>query len=103
MKLPARVREHDIDYQYHRILLFQRLLEAFPHSKQDILAEAVIDIPPFYRGIVWAVILDVFRDEPGFILRHKITYSKELDDTLTGRQVNTTDVLNIYIYFESLF
>lgn len=51
-KLPLVIREKDVEYQLQRIILFHRLLRAYPHCRARIQSEAVSDIPPLYRGQV---------------------------------------------------
>lgn len=58
-KLPVVIRERDVEYQLERIVVFHRLLLGFPYTKPRLIQEAKIDIPPLYRGKVWAAILDV--------------------------------------------
>jgi TBC domain-containing protein kinase-like protein len=58
-KLPLRVREQDIDYQYHRVLLFRRLFKLFPESIGEIKNQSKLDVPPFFRGKIWATLLDI--------------------------------------------
>jgi hypothetical protein len=61
--LPAVVvREQDLDYQRHRIMLFRKLLTDYPASQRFIMQEAKIDIPPLLRCELWAVILGVGPD-----------------------------------------
>ncbi|XP_078456892.1 TBC domain-containing protein kinase-like protein isoform X2 [Lampetra planeri] len=60
--LPLVIREKDTEHQLHRILLFQRLLKAYPHRKDLIWKEARVDIPPLLRGLIWATILGVEGD-----------------------------------------
>uniref|UniRef100_T1GJ66 Rab-GAP TBC domain-containing protein n=1 Tax=Megaselia scalaris TaxID=36166 RepID=T1GJ66_MEGSC len=58
-KLPLVIRERDTEYQFHRILLFDRMLKGYPSTREMIVKEAQTDIPPFLRGKIWACILDV--------------------------------------------
>ncbi|KAF4792285.1 hypothetical protein TURU_122968 [Turdus rufiventris] len=57
--LPLIIRERDTEYQLNRIVLFDRLLKAYPYKKNQIWKEARIDIPPLLRGITWAALLGV--------------------------------------------
>jgi TBC domain-containing protein kinase-like protein len=57
--LPLIIRETDIEYQFHRVILFQRLLEGYPFTRDRILHEAKVDIPPLLRGKVWTALLGV--------------------------------------------
>nr|XP_044623370.1 TBC domain-containing protein kinase-like protein isoform X5 [Equus asinus] len=57
--LPLIIRERDTEYQLHRIVLFDRLLKAYPYKKNQIWKEARVDIPPLMRGLTWAALLGV--------------------------------------------
>ena len=61
-KLPVVIREKDVEYQFHRIILFERLLEGYPHTRERIVKEARADIPPYVRARVWAVLLNITGD-----------------------------------------
>lgn len=58
-KLPLVIKEKDVEYQLYRIILFKRLLEAYPYKRSQILHEAKIDIPPLYRPKIWAALLEI--------------------------------------------
>jgi len=58
-KLPLVIRERDVEYQFHRVVLFERLLTGYPHTKNMIMKESRTDIPPLVRPAAWAAILDV--------------------------------------------
>lgn len=58
-KLPLSVREYDAEYQLGRMILMERLLRGYPHTRALIAAEAKRDIPPLYRPYVWASLLGV--------------------------------------------
>ncbi|XP_045763933.1 TBC domain-containing protein kinase-like protein isoform X1 [Maniola jurtina] len=60
--LPKIIRERDTEYQFYRLLWFERLLHGYPYTAQYIRAEAEIDIPPLVRGEVWAALLGVVGD-----------------------------------------
>ncbi|XP_072112497.1 TBC domain-containing protein kinase-like protein [Mobula birostris] len=60
--LPLIIREKDTEYQLHRIILFDRLLKAYPYKKNQIWKEARVDIPPLVRGLTWAALLGVEGD-----------------------------------------
>lgn len=64
-KLTIAMRESDAVYQAARSLYFADLLPQFPVSFADIVNQASIDIPPLYRGQVWAAILGVYGDYRG--------------------------------------
>ena len=57
--LPLVIRERNIEYQFYRIVLFERLLKAFPFTQEFIVEQAKIDIPPLLRGRIWACLLNV--------------------------------------------
>uniref|UniRef100_A0A914UHY9 TBC domain-containing protein kinase-like protein n=1 Tax=Plectus sambesii TaxID=2011161 RepID=A0A914UHY9_9BILA len=56
------VKERDIEYQLDRMLLFERLIAAYPYKIDWLLKECEVDIPPLYRGFAWAAILNVRGD-----------------------------------------
>lgn len=58
-KQPLNIRETDLVYQFHRLVVFGRLLAAFPHKKDDLYKQCRLDIPPLYRSLVWCALLDV--------------------------------------------
>ena len=53
------IQEKDVEYQLHRMVLFERMLTGYPYLKQRILKEARVDVPPLYRAWTWAAVLDV--------------------------------------------
>ncbi|KAJ3288134.1 hypothetical protein HK104_008324 [Borealophlyctis nickersoniae] len=55
-------KEKDVGYQAARIQLFTTLLREYPASREDILKEAAVDIPPMLRGKLWAAILEIKGD-----------------------------------------
>lgn len=57
--LPLVIRERNIEYQFYRIVLFSRLLKAYPFTRDMIVEQAMIDIPPLLRGRIWACLLNV--------------------------------------------
>jgi hypothetical protein len=58
-RLPTQIKENDVLYQCERLLLFRRLLDEWPITRNRLTYEASIDIPPFYRSRTWAALLDV--------------------------------------------
>ncbi|XP_072533189.1 TBC domain-containing protein kinase-like protein [Salminus brasiliensis] len=60
--LPLIIRERDTEYQLTRIVLFDRLLKAYPYKKNQVWKEARVDIPPLLRGLAWATLLGVEGD-----------------------------------------
>eukprot|EP01114_Cavostelium_apophysatum_P017635 TRINITY_DN5294_c0_g1_i1.p1 TRINITY_DN5294_c0_g1~~TRINITY_DN5294_c0_g1_i1.p1 ORF type:complete len:965 (+),score=182.56 TRINITY_DN5294_c0_g1_i1:73-2895(+) len=65
-KLPPVVKEKNLNYQRYRGQMFQDLLDKFPSTKELILSEARVDIPPTCRGQIWNIILDIPTDAKGF-------------------------------------
>lgn len=57
--LPLVIRERNIEYQFYRIVLFERLLEGYPFTQGMIIEQAKIDIPPLLRGRIWSCLLNV--------------------------------------------
>ena len=45
--------------QFHRVILYDRLILAYPFKRSSIYREARVDIPPLVRANVWAAILGV--------------------------------------------
>uniref|UniRef100_A0A667XUZ9 TBC domain-containing protein kinase-like protein n=1 Tax=Myripristis murdjan TaxID=586833 RepID=A0A667XUZ9_9TELE len=60
--LPLIIRERDTEYQLIRIILFDRLLKAYPYKKNLVWKEARVDIPPLIRGLAWAALLGIEGD-----------------------------------------
>lgn len=60
--LPVVIRESNTEYQFHRVLLFSKLLKGYPFTRDRIIAESQIDIPPLLRGEIWACLLNVIED-----------------------------------------
>uniref|UniRef100_H3DKZ6 TBC domain-containing protein kinase-like protein n=1 Tax=Tetraodon nigroviridis TaxID=99883 RepID=H3DKZ6_TETNG len=60
--LPLIIRERDTEYQLNRIVLFDRLLKAYPYKKNLVWKEARVDIPPLVRGLTWAALLGIEGD-----------------------------------------
>lgn len=61
-QLPLIIREKDIEYQLHRIVLYDRLLKGYPYTINRIKLEARRDIPPLFRAETWAALLEVSGD-----------------------------------------
>ncbi|KAG8040190.1 hypothetical protein G9C98_000760 [Cotesia typhae] len=95
-KLPLIIRERDTEYQFYRLVLFERLLQAYPVSRSAILREAHKDIPPPFRGQIWAAILGVI----GNIQRKYEQIDKETP-THTDRQIEV-DIPRCHQYSELL-
>lgn len=94
--LPLIIRERDTEYQFRRIVLFRRLLAGYPYTRSAIIREARRDIPPLYRGAVWAALLEV----EGDIDSHFIETDKETP-THTDRQIEV-DIPRCHQYDELL-
>jgi len=58
-QLPLIIRERDIRYQSARVILYRKLLQAYPHRKKKIWSEALTDVVPIYRPAVWAALLNI--------------------------------------------
>ncbi|XP_059151921.1 TBC domain-containing protein kinase-like protein [Physella acuta] len=94
--LPLVIREKDIEYQFHRIILYARLLSAYPFKRPHIWREARVDIPPLVRANVWAALLEVEGDIEGFYR----SIDKETA-TATDRQIEV-DIPRCHQYHELL-
>lgn len=81
-KLPLFLREQDVNYQYHRQILFTELLRQYPASRKEIIHHAKVDIPPLLRGKIWAAILDVRGD-----IYEQYQRIDKYNDTTSHRQV----------------
>lgn len=95
-QLPLIIREKDPEYQYHRVILFRRLLHGYPFTRDLILEEAKMDIPPLLRGNIWATLLNVkgnFEEEYLRIDKHT--------PTSTDRQIEV-DIPRCHQYNELL-
>lgn len=57
--LPLIIRERDPEYQFHRVILFRRLLHGYPFTEEMLKKEAESDVPPLLRGEIWAALLGV--------------------------------------------
>ncbi|CEF70860.1 Rab-GTPase-TBC domain and Protein kinase domain and Rhodanese-like domain and Serine/threonine-/dual specificity protein kinase, catalytic domain and Protein kinase-like domain-containing protein [Strongyloides ratti] len=56
------VKERNIEYQSYRMRLMRDLLLAYPFTLEILKTECKKDIPPVYRGQLWAALLDVHDD-----------------------------------------
>jgi len=65
VRLPLVIRERDVVYQLHRLVLFRRLLLGHPYTRPQIWKEVKTDVTPLYRGKIWAALLDVEGDVRG--------------------------------------
>ncbi|KAF6738377.1 TBC domain-containing protein kinase-like protein [Oryzias melastigma] len=57
--LPLIIRKRDTEYQ---LILFDRLLKAYPYKKNLVWKEARLDVPPLVRGLAWAALLGIEGD-----------------------------------------
>ncbi|XP_055709759.1 TBC domain-containing protein kinase-like protein [Phlebotomus papatasi] len=93
--LPLVIREKDTEYQFHRVVLFKRLLMGYPFTRDLIVQEAQKDIPPFLRGEVWACLLGVLDNTGCYEKIDKVT------PTSTDRQIEV-DIPRCHQYDELL-
>ncbi|XP_064391569.1 TBC domain-containing protein kinase-like protein isoform X2 [Halichondria panicea] len=61
-KLPLTIRESDVEYQFHRVVVFSRLLEGYPYTRGRVMGESLVDVCPLYRGDIWAALLGIKGD-----------------------------------------
>lgn len=92
--LPLVIRERNIEYQFHRVILFARLLKAYPFTRDLIVDEAKKDIPPFLRGRIWAALLNV-------VANGKYDKIDKITPTPTDRQIEV-DIPRCHQYDELL-
>lgn len=94
--LPLVIKEKDVEYQFHRVILYERLLKAYPYKRAHIWKEARVDIPPLVRAHVWAALLEVEGDIES-------VYSNIDKDTVTStdRQIEV-DIPRCHQYHELL-
>uniref|UniRef100_A0A1I7ZAU9 TBC domain-containing protein kinase-like protein n=1 Tax=Steinernema glaseri TaxID=37863 RepID=A0A1I7ZAU9_9BILA len=60
--LPTVVKEKDIDYQASRMRAIAHLIQSYPFKRSKLLEEVKLDVPPLYRGRIWATLLNVRKD-----------------------------------------
>lgn len=60
--MPLVIKEHDVKYQYKRIIMFRRLLQSYPYTRRIIWKEARLDTLPLYRPLIWAALLGIEHD-----------------------------------------
>ncbi|XP_021954144.1 TBC domain-containing protein kinase-like protein isoform X2 [Folsomia candida] len=94
--LPLIIRERDIEYQFHRIILFDRLLKGYPYTKSRIYKESLQDIPPYFRAQVWSCLLDIRGD-----IEHIYDCIDKETATSTDRQIEV-DIPRCHQYDELL-
>lgn len=95
-QLPLIIRERDTEYQFYRLVLYDRLLQIYPITRNAIIREAHKDIPPPVRGAIWAALLDVTGD-----LESKYERIDKETPTHTDRQIEV-DIPRCHQYSELL-
>ena len=68
--------------QFHRLILYGRLLKAYPYKRAHIWKEARVDIPPLVRNLVWGALLEIEGD-----IHARYDATDKETPTLTDRQV----------------
>ncbi|XP_052872846.1 TBC domain-containing protein kinase-like protein [Anopheles cruzii] len=58
-ELPLVIRERDMIYQFHRNVLLSTLHQGYPYTQDLLRSFAAKDIPPLFRGQIWACLLGV--------------------------------------------
>ncbi|KZC15044.1 TBC domain-containing protein kinase-like protein [Dufourea novaeangliae] len=86
----------NFEYQFYRIILYDRLLQVYPITREAIIEEAHKDIPPPVRGAVWAALLGITGD----IQKRYDMIDKETP-THTDRQIEV-DIPRCHQYSELL-
>ncbi|CAG8535135.1 9825_t:CDS:10 [Cetraspora pellucida] len=98
VKSPLLAREKDVVYQFQRVALFSELLRQYPASRDEIIHQAKVDIPPFLRGKIWAAILGINGDYQAIY----DAYDKETEkENQTDRQIDV-DVPRCHQYHQLL-
>lgn len=92
--LPLVIREKDTEYQFHRVMLFTKLLKGYPFTRDRIVEESQTDIPPFLRGRIWACLLGVLEDS-------RYERIDKVTPTNTDRQIDV-DIPRCHQYDELL-
>ncbi|KAL2739539.1 TBC domain-containing protein kinase-like protein [Vespula maculifrons] len=95
-QLPLVIRERDTEYQFYRLVLYDRLLQIFPLTREAIIKEAHKDIPPPVRGAVWAALLDITGD-----VQQRYDMIDKETPTHTDRQIEV-DIPRCHQYSELL-
>ncbi|KRT78462.1 GTPase activator protein, partial [Oryctes borbonicus] len=94
--LPLVIRERDPEYQFHRVILLRKLLYGYPYTRDMIVKEAEVDIPPLLRGDIWMALLNIKGDYE----REYIQIDKQTP-TNTDRQIEV-DIPRCHQYNELL-
>ncbi|XP_043483244.1 TBC domain-containing protein kinase-like protein isoform X1 [Leptopilina heterotoma] len=95
-QLPLIIRERDTEYQFYRLVLYDRLLQIYPITRNAIIREAHKDIPPPVRGAIWAALLDITGD-----IENKYERIDKETPTHTDRQIEV-DIPRCHQYSELL-
>ncbi|RIB04539.1 rab-GTPase-TBC domain-containing protein [Gigaspora rosea] len=95
---PLLAREKDVVYQFQRVALFSELLRQYPASRDEIIHQAKVDIPPFLRGKIWAAIFGVNGDYQSAYDAYDKETEKEIQ---TDRQIDV-DVPRCHQYHQLL-
>ncbi|XP_020294246.1 TBC domain-containing protein kinase-like protein [Pseudomyrmex gracilis] len=95
-QLPLIIRERDTEYQFYRLVLFDRLLQAYPLTQEAIIDEAHKDIPPPVRGAVWTTLLGITGD-----IQERYDRIDKETPTHTDRQIEV-DIPRCHQYSELL-
>lgn len=93
-KLPLVIRERDTEYQFYRIMLMTRLIQGYPYTRDMIIEQARMDIPPPLRGKIWSCILGVIKTK-------KYEWLDKITSTATDRQIEV-DIPRCHQYDELL-
>ena len=64
------------------MILYGRLLKAYPYKRAHIWKEARVDIPPLVRNLVWGALLEIEGD-----IHARYDATDKETPTLTDRQV----------------
>ncbi|XP_033118015.1 TBC domain-containing protein kinase-like protein [Anneissia japonica] len=94
--LPLIIREKDIEYQFHRVVLYERLLKGYPHTVNKIHKEARVDSCPLFRNQIWAGLLVI----EGDYMERYLSIDKDTP-TSTDRQIEV-DIPRCHQYSELL-
>ncbi|TMS37207.1 hypothetical protein L596_004184 [Steinernema carpocapsae] len=60
--IPTIVKEKDIDYQASRMRTISHLIDSYPCKVNLLHGQTQQDVPPLYRGKIWAALLNVRKD-----------------------------------------
>ncbi|XP_022916046.2 TBC domain-containing protein kinase-like protein [Onthophagus taurus] len=94
--LPLVIKERDPEYQFHRIILLRKLLHGYPYTRDLIINQSLVDIPPLLRGDIWAALLNVRGN-----YEHEYMKIDKDTPTVTDRQIEV-DIPRCHQYNELL-